>query len=90
MKAHFFLKSFLNELLKPPLSCFRLRSLKGVWLFSSVPLLHFDSSPHDWIPESWGFEHNITFTVIDGLITSDTNHSVSVSRSPQRLHSIYN
>lgn len=51
--SYFFLKSFLNELLKPPLSCFRLLSLKGVWLFSSVPPLHFDSSPHDWNPESW-------------------------------------
>lgn len=51
--SYFFLNSFLKELLKPPLSCFRLLSAKGVWWFSSVPVLHFDSSPHDWKPESW-------------------------------------
>lgn len=50
---YFFLNSFLKELLKPPLSCFLLLSAKGVWWFSSVPALHFGSSPHDWNPESW-------------------------------------
>lgn len=57
--SHFFLKSFLKELLKPPFSCFRLLSLRGVWLHSSAPPLHFVSSPHDWNPVSWKHQTSI-------------------------------
>lgn len=49
--SYFFLKSFLKELLNPPFSCFRLLSLKGVWLFPSA--FHLGSSPQGRLPESY-------------------------------------